>query len=226
MALNDTINFNSTVDYFKLYNEENSTLSSTVARENSSLVNITATSLYPSTSTPSTILASTSPSSAIPLVAATTLTITSTIINNYTSQNYSNYSNTNHSHNSSINSFNQSTLYQFKNISINASSDDNNNLNSNNSFNNINDSAKISYESGSNFMLLLEDFGEYFYNYNGSDFNSSISIYQANCSLSNSTCGDATECKLDSYKVYLRNQSSQTENSKLLCSQHEIISYD
>lgn len=194
MALNDTINFNSTVDYFKLYNAENSTLSSAVAGD-SSFANITATthprttSLYPSTSTPSTLSASTSPSptSAIPLVAATTLTITSTIINNYTSQNYSNYSNTNYSHNSNITSFNQSALYQFKNLSINASSDDNNSS--------INDSAKISYESGSNFMLLLEDFGEYFYNYNGSDFNSTINIYQANCSLTNSTCGDVTARK-------------------------------
>ncbi|CAO1404754.1 unnamed protein product [Diamesa tonsa] len=55
---------------------------------------------------------------------------------------------------------------------------------------NINDSAKIAYESGSNFMLLLEDFGEYFYNVNGSDYNSTISIYQNNCSLTNSSCSD------------------------------------
>ncbi|CRK99667.1 CLUMA_CG012980, isoform B [Clunio marinus] len=75
-------------------------------------------------------------------------------------------------------------------FSNNSSSDDNNINNNNSLSNNINDSAKISYESGSNFMLLLEDFGEYFYNYNGSDFNSSVSIYQANCSLSNSTCED------------------------------------
>lgn len=200
MAINDTINFTrSTVDYFKLYNDGNSTLSSATTRENSSFAHSTtdptttsSSSLYPSTSTPSTLLASTSPSSTIPLVTATTLTITSTIINNYTSQTYSNYSNTNHSYNSTINSFNQSTLYQFKNFSHNASSDDNNN---NNSFSNVNDSAKVSYESGSNFMLLLEDFGEYFYNYNGSDFNSTISIYQANCSLTNSTCGDVNERK-------------------------------
>jgi hypothetical protein len=172
MANDDTINFNSTVDYFKLYNEGSG--------ENSSL--------YPATSTPSPLLTSTSPSSTVPLATATTLTITSTIINNYTSQNYSNYS-TNHSHNSTINSFNQSTLYQFKNLSHNASSDQ---IYSNLS---INDSAKISYESGSNFMLLLEDFGEYFYNYNGSDYNSTISIYQANCSLANSTCGEVNARK-------------------------------
>lgn len=172
MANDDTINFNSTVDYFKLYNEGSG--------ENSSL--------YPSTSTPSPLSTSTSPSSTVPLATATTLTITSTIINNYTSQNYSNYS-SNHSHNSSINSFNQSTLYQFKNLSQNASSDQiYSNLSS------INDSAKISYESGSNFMLLLEDFGEYFYNYNGSDYNSST-IYQANCSLANSTCGEVNARK-------------------------------
>jgi hypothetical protein len=208
MALNDTINFNPTVDYFKLYNDENSTLSSALG-ENSSFANITdfhrtpSSPLYPSTSTPSPLSASTSPSSsAIPLVAATTLTITSTIINNYSSQNYSNYSDTNHSHNSSINSLNQSALYQFKSLS-NASSDDNNN--GNNSFASVNDSAKISYESGSNFMLLLEDFGEYFYNYNGSDFNSTISIYQANCSLSNSTCGDDAQRKLFSpFKLLVR----------------------
>lgn len=200
MAINDTINFNSTVDYFKLYNDGNSTLpSATTGGANSTFANTTtdpattiSSSHYPSTPPPSTHLGSTSPSSTVPLVTATTLTITSTIINNYNSQNYSNYSNTNHSHNSSINSFNQSALYQFKNFSLNASSDDNN---SNGSLSNTNDSAKISYESGSNFMLLLEDFGEYFYNYNGSDFNSSISIYQANCSLTNSSCADVVERK-------------------------------
>jgi hypothetical protein len=197
MANDDTINFNSTVDYFKLYNDGNSTLSSATTRDNSSLVNAAAaiaiptSSLYPSTSTPSSLSTSTSPSSTVPLVTAATLTITSTIINNYTSQNYSNYNNTNHSYNSTINSFNQSTLYQFKNLSHNASSSDQiySNLSS------INDSAKISYESGSNFMLLLEDFGEYFYNYNGSDFNSTVSIYQANCSLTNSSCGEVVTRK-------------------------------
>lgn len=196
MSLNDTINFNSTVDYFKLLSDENGTLSSAVARENSSFANLaahprTTASIYPSTSTPSTLLASTSPSSAIPLVAVTTLTITSTIISNYTSQDNSNYTNANHNYNSTINSLNQSALYQFKSLSNNNSSSDDNNA----SFTNVNDSAKISYESGSNFMLLLEDFGEYFYNYNGSDFNASISIYQANCSLTNSSCGDVSTRK-------------------------------
>ena len=223
MAINDSINFNSTaVHYFKLYNNEtNTTLSPTqstspfgavptkptasnfslhnnaAAQHNYSLIS----PFTPSTSIDSTANPSITPS--IPLVTATTLTITSTIINNYSSQNYSNYTNTNHNtsniNNNSYNNisynnltstisnnFNQSTLYQYKSINSNLSSDDNN----------YNDSAKISYESGSNFMLLLEDFGEYFYNYNGSDFNSSISIYQANCSLTNSTsCNDVSACK-------------------------------
>lgn len=198
----------STVHYFQLYNDNvaNTTLpfgavaagKSTVP--NMSLHNNTASQhnytlvspLTPSTSFESTTTVNpTTPT--IPLVTATTLTITSTIINNYSSQNHSNYTNNNNISGSNANNsysnltssisnnFNQSTLYPYK--SSNVSSDDNN----------FNDSAKISYESGSNFMLLLEDFGEYFYNYNGSDFNSSISIYQANCSLTNSTsCGDVS----------------------------------
>ncbi len=202
MAINDTINFNSTVDYFKLYNQENATnhqpkLPSSVP---------STTQFTPSTSTFSTP-AATTPSTTIPFVATIPLAITSKIINNYsTSQiddnSFSNYTNTSNSYNDSnknnnnngsyftaINSFNQSTLYQYKNLTSNSSSDDNNNFN---------DSAKISYESGSNFMLLLEDFGEYFYNYNGSDYNSSISIYQANCSLTNSSlCSEANARKLN-----------------------------
>lgn len=60
--------------------------------------------------------------------------------------------------------------------------------------NNKNNSAKLSYEGGSNFMLLLEDFGEYFYNYNGSGFNETTYIgYQTNCSLVNSTCSNIIE---------------------------------
>lgn len=64
-----------------------------------------------------------------------------------------------------------------------------------------NDSVKQNYEAGSNFMLLLEDFGEYFYNYNGSnDVGGGISSNgsnsntgfesQTNCSIANSTCAD------------------------------------
>lgn len=55
------------------------------------------------------------------------------------------------------------------------------------------DDIKPSYETGSNFMLLLEDFGEYFYNYNGSGGNvgnnsSAGYDFQTNCSFSNSSC--------------------------------------
>lgn len=201
MAINDTINFNSTVDYFKLYNHGNVTNSTTFATTNRHPSSVASTTPFtPSTSTISTPVVNT-PSTTIPLVATIPLTITSKIINNNysTSQiddnsSTSNYTNTSNSYSNSsyfnytaINSFNHSTLYQYRNLSSNASSDDNN----------YNDSAKISYESGSNFMLLLEDFGEYFYNYNGSDYNSSISIYQANCSLTNSSlCGEANARKL------------------------------
>lgn len=63
--------------------------------------------------------------------------------------------------------------------------------------------VELNFRGGSNFMLLLEDFGEYFYNFNGttdasggggggdgaySNFNGSYDL-QANCSLANSTCG-------------------------------------
>ncbi|CAO1410983.1 unnamed protein product, partial [Diamesa serratosioi] len=201
MAINDTINLNSSFDYFKLYNDENITLSSTATATTttnlpllSSSTTTTATTTIPSyvvtsssstTSHPPPSSTIANNASIIPLATATTLTITSTIINNnYTSHSYSNYnnSNTNHSSNNyTINSFNQSAYDQLRNLSGNGSDD--NNLN-------LNDSAKIAYESGSNFMLLLEDFGEYFYNVNGSDYNSTISIYQNNCSLTNSSCSD------------------------------------
>lgn len=56
--------------------------------------------------------------------------------------------------------------------------------------------AKAAIESGSNFMLLFEDFGEYFYNYNGTGFNeSSISQIPFNCSVNNGTCPSTTESK-------------------------------
>lgn len=65
--------------------------------------------------------------------------------------------------------------------------------------------VELNFRGGSNFMLLLEDFGEYFYNFNGtsdasgggvggggdaaySNFNGSYDL-QTNCSLANSTCG-------------------------------------
>lgn len=59
----------------------------------------------------------------------------------------------------------------------------------------INDSAKQPFDTGSSFMLLLEDFGEYFYNYNGSAGNGSVNnisfeFQPNNCSTTNSTCND------------------------------------
>lgn len=57
--------------------------------------------------------------------------------------------------------------------------------------------ARASVE-GNNFMLLFEDFGEYFYNYNGTGFNeSSISNLPFNCSgINNGTnCSDTQESK-------------------------------
>lgn len=185
MAINesDPINFHSAVDYFKLYNNES--LSSGTPK-------VAAITSHRSETQP-TSSSSSNPSSnsaSVPLVTATTLTtLTSTIINNY-----SNHNNKSHHKNSTINNSNQSstTLNLLRNLSqhnSNADSSDQQDFNSN--FSNMNDSAKIPYESGSNFMLLLEDFGEYFYNYNGSDYqNSTISIYQSNCSLPNSTCTD------------------------------------
>lgn len=68
--------------------------------------------------------------------------------------------------------------------------------------------AKPSYETGSNFMLLLEDFGEYFYNYNGSGTvatnNTSGYEYPTNCSFSNSSCGDlsTSKCILSLLNIY------------------------
>lgn len=57
-----------------------------------------------------------------------------------------------------------------------------------------NDSSKQTFDTGSSFMLLLEDFGEYFYNYNGSAGNGSANNvsfeFQSNCSSTNSTCPD------------------------------------
>lgn len=57
--------------------------------------------------------------------------------------------------------------------------------------------AKASVEGG-NFMLLFEDFGEYFYNYNGTGFNeSSISNLPFNCTgINNGTnCTNTQESK-------------------------------
>lgn len=62
---------------------------------------------------------------------------------------------------------------------------------------------KSNYDGGSNFMLLMEDFSAYFYNYNGSvgsgigttgstaNVNGSIGFeLQNNCSIANATCND------------------------------------
>lgn len=61
---------------------------------------------------------------------------------------------------------------------------------------NRSDVARPSYETGSNFMLLLEDFGEYFYNYNGTGANGANTSagyeFQTNCSVSNSSCVELT----------------------------------
>lgn len=70
----------------------------------------------------------------------------------------------------------------------------NNNIN-----NNVNDSAKQTFDTGSSFMLLLEDFGEYFYNYNGSANVSSNNVtfeFPTNCSSANSTCPTEDSGKL------------------------------
>lgn len=75
--------------------------------------------------------------------------------------------------------------------------------------------VELNFRGGSNFMLLLEDFGEYFYNFNGTTdasggvsgagaetalgaFGNFSGNYDplANCSLVNSTCGaDITQSK-------------------------------
>lgn len=61
-------------------------------------------------------------------------------------------------------------------------------------------SVRVSDESGSNFMLLFEDFGEYFYNYNGTGFNeSSINTLSSNCSLNNGTMCPGTQGKTNLY---------------------------
>lgn len=71
---------------------------------------------------------------------------------------------------------------------------------------------KLSYDTGSNFMLLLEDFGEYFYSgNNGSDAaaaaaaaaaaggnGTAVTLFEYNCTmmqLANGTCGPPDECE-------------------------------
>ncbi|XP_055547870.1 dopamine D2-like receptor isoform X3 [Wyeomyia smithii] len=62
---------------------------------------------------------------------------------------------------------------------------------------------------GSNFMLLLEDFGEYFYNYNGSGPGNDTLLgtggpgYQINCTLANATCGVPSEAHYNYWGLIL-----------------------
>lgn len=62
-------------------------------------------------------------------------------------------------------------------------------------------STRLGYDSGSNYMLLVEDFSTYFHNYNDSmgigigttgptNLNATGLDFQPNCSLTNSTCDD------------------------------------
>lgn len=207
MAINesDSINFNSAVDYFDLY--KNESLSSGTPKVAALRSHTDSQLSQPPLSSSNPSSSPVAGSASVPLVTATTLTtLTSTIINNYSNHNNKNHKNPNHNHNSSINNSNQSsTLNLLRSLSqhnANSSSSSSSDQVFNSNFSNMNDSAKIPYESGSNFMLLLEDFGEYFYNYNGSDYqNSSISIYQSNCSLPNSTCPDTTSNETSEYIV-------------------------
>lgn len=204
MAINDNdpINFDSAIDYTDLYNNDNSSEATPLAAALTSSFKSQSSAGDSHQQHSST--ANTSPhinaGPAAASVTATALTtLTSAIVNNY-----SNHNSRNHKHlrqnlnfNNSLsyhNSSNQSspTLSLLKSLShhtTNGSGGSDQIFNSNFS-NNMNDSAKIPLESGSNFMLLLEDFGEYFYNYNnGSDYqNTTISIYPSNCSLPNSNC--------------------------------------
>jgi hypothetical protein len=59
-------------------------------------------------------------------------------------------------------------------------------------------SGRLSYE-GSSFMLLFEDFGEYFYNYNGTGYNETTNGLPRNCSLANSTCEEAKDGEFFTY---------------------------
>lgn len=190
----------STTDYFKFYEDSNRTISflnmTTIPFTTENAVSSTTTQSSSiaeelQTNISSASMASSESPTAASLLSSTTLAITSTIINNFTNigQNYTNEININ----SSFPSYNQSIQIKNNKSDISDLYDENksNHYLINTSYNNnlnVNDSAKISYESGSNFMLLLEDFGEYFYNFNTSDFNSSSTTFQTNCSALNVTC--------------------------------------
>uniref|UniRef100_A0A1B0CAE3 G-protein coupled receptors family 1 profile domain-containing protein n=2 Tax=Lutzomyia longipalpis TaxID=7200 RepID=A0A1B0CAE3_LUTLO len=68
-----------------------------------------------------------------------------------------------------------------------------------------------SFDTGTNFMLLLEEFGEYFYNYNGTedDANNSSNFtgtdfdFSLNCSLLNSTCAPTTPVEYNYWALLL-----------------------
>lgn len=71
---------------------------------------------------------------------------------------------------------------------------------------NSNDSARQTFDTGSSFMLLLEDFGEYFYNYNGSGggnvSSANVSFeFPTNCSGANATCGGEEAGKLAAHVI-------------------------
>lgn len=193
MDLNNLTQYNYTDIYFRLYDDKKTKFDDikkltnvfTSSTTDDSTSTTQTTSPLPETTAQSTVSTS--------FLSTTTLTLSSAIIHNYTNNN----NNQNYNDNTDI-----SIYYQLKNesdfLNLNDTSNSSfllRNISYNNSNFNINDSAKLSYESGSNFMLLLEDFGEYFYNYNGSDFNSSVNIYQSNCSLNNSTCEDSSSGK-------------------------------
>lgn len=71
---------------------------------------------------------------------------------------------------------------------------------------NANDSARQTFDTGSSFMLLLEDFGEYFYNYNGTANNATSNNgsfeYQSNGTSGNATTnGDETGTTIHQYTI-------------------------
>ncbi|XP_059607722.1 dopamine D2-like receptor isoform X2 [Phlebotomus argentipes] len=68
-----------------------------------------------------------------------------------------------------------------------------------------------SFDTGTNFMLLLEEFGEYFYNYNGTDedlagannFTGTDFDFPLNCSLLNTTCAITTPVEYNYWALLL-----------------------
>ncbi|XP_055701915.1 dopamine D2-like receptor isoform X1 [Phlebotomus papatasi] len=68
-----------------------------------------------------------------------------------------------------------------------------------------------SFDTGTNFMLLLEEFGEYFYNYNGteddltnsSNFTGTDFDFPLNCTLLNTTCPSTTPVEYNYWALLL-----------------------